>query len=177
MLFSCLVWLIARLWALHWFGWKNFNHDEKYIDMKHILATAVFAFGLLLSGCGSRNDTPATSAQTSLQTTDTTVGIGAVAASGNTVTVNYTGWLYDASAANFHGKQFDTSVGKTPFSFKLGSGQVIAGWDQGVVGMKVGGTRTLIIPSSLAYGSAGAGGGLIPPNAALVFTVELLATQ
>lgn len=89
---------------------------------------------------------------------------------------NYTNWLYDTSAANFHGTQFDTSVGKTPFSFKLGSGQVIAGWDQGFAGMKVGGTRTLIIPNSLAYGSAGAGG-VIPPNAALVFTVDLLATQ
>ena len=109
---------------------------------------------------------------------DTLVGIGATAAAGNTVTVNYTGWLYDAAAANFRGAQFDSSlgVGRTPFSFKLGAGQVIAGWDQGVAGMKVGGTRTLIIPSSLGYGSVGAGG-VIPPNAALVFNVEMLAVK
>ena len=88
----------------------------------------------------------------------------------------YTGWLYDATAASFRGKQFDSSVGKAPFSFKLGVGQVIQGWDQGVVGMKVGGTRTLVIPSALGYGSAGAGG-IIPGNTALVFTVDLLAVQ
>ena len=145
--------------------------------MKKILAATALALGSLLSACGGGSDTPATTAPTALQAIDTTVGTGATATSGTTLTVNYTGWLYDASAANFLGRQFDTSVGKAPFSFKLGSGQVIAGWDQGFAGMKVGGTRTLIIPSSLAYGSAGAGGGLIPANAALVFTVELLATQ
>lgn len=95
---------------------------------------------------------------------------------GATVTVPYTGWLYDASAPNFRGAQFDSSVGKTPFTFKLGAGQVIAGWDQGVAGMKVGGSRTLIIPSALAYGSAGAVG-VIPPNAALVFKVDLLTVK
>ena len=109
--------------------------------------------------------------------TDTIVGTGTTAAAGNTLTVNYTGWLYSASAANSRDAQFDTSVGRAPFQFRLGAGQVIAGWDQGLVGMRVGGTRTLIIPSALAYGSTGAGGGLIPPNAALVFTVDLLAVQ
>ncbi len=145
--------------------------------MKKILAATTLALGLLLSACGGGSGTPATTAPTALQMTDITVGSGATAATGTTLTVNYTGWLYDASAVNFHGTQFDSSVEKAPFSFKLGSGQVIAGWDQGFAGMKVGGTRTLIIPSSLAYGSAGAGGGLIPANAALVFTLELLATQ
>jgi FKBP-type peptidyl-prolyl cis-trans isomerase FkpA len=111
-----------------------------------------------------------------LEVTDTTVGTGATATAGNTLTVNYTGWLYNASAPNFRGTQFDTSTGKTPFQFKLGVGQVIAGWDQGLVGMRVGGSRTLIIPSSLGYGSAGAGN-VIPPDAALVFTVDLLAVQ
>jgi len=134
--------------------------------MKHILTATIFVPGLLLSGCG--NDAPpvtsASTGSTALQITDTAVGTGATAAAGNTVMVNYTGWLYSASEANFHGTQFDSSVGKTPFQFHLGAGQVIAGWDQGVAGMKVGGTRTLIIPSSLAYGSAGAGGGLIPPT-------------
>ena len=144
--------------------------------MKNILTATTLTLGLLLSACSKGGDTPAPTGPTALQTTDTVVGSGATAAAGNTVTVNYTGWLYDASVANFQGTQFDTSVGKTPFSFKLGAGQVIPGWDQGVVGMKVGGTRTLIIPSTLAYGSAGAGG-VIPPNAALVFTVDLLAVQ
>ena len=144
--------------------------------MKNILLATTVTLGLLVSACGGGSDSPATSGPSLLQMTDTTVGTGASAGVGNTVTVNYTGWLYNASVANFHGTQFDTSVGKQPFSFKLGAGQVIAGWDQGLVGMKVGGTRELIIPSSLAYGAAGAGG-VIPPNAALVFTVDLLAVQ
>ena len=147
--------------------------------MKNILAATIFALSALLSACGDSGDssvTPASTGPTTLQITDTTIGTGATAAAGNAVTVNYTGWLYSASAAGFHGTQFDTSVGKTPFKFNLGAGQVIAGWDQGVTGMKVGGTRTLVIPSSLGYGNAGAGG-VIPPNAALVFTVELLAVQ
>jgi FKBP-type peptidyl-prolyl cis-trans isomerase FkpA len=108
--------------------------------------------------------------------TDILVGTGATATAGNTITVHYTGWLYDEKASQYRGKQFDSSIGKTPFSFKLGVGQVIAGWDQGVVGMKVGGKRTLIIPSALGYGSTGAGSA-IPPNAALVFEVELLSVQ
>jgi FKBP-type peptidyl-prolyl cis-trans isomerase FkpA len=145
--------------------------------MKHLLATTAFAFCVLLSGCGGGGGDAAASGPTKLEVTDTTPGTGATAAAGNTLTVNYTGWLYSATATNFRGTQFDTSVGKSPFQFKLGAGQVIAGWDQGLVGMKVGGTRTLIIPSSLAYGSAGAGGGVIPPDAALVFTVDLLAVQ
>jgi FKBP-type peptidyl-prolyl cis-trans isomerase FkpA len=145
--------------------------------MKYVLASAFVAFGLLLSGCGGGgSDSSAPVGPTTLQTIDTLVGTGPVAAAGNTVTVHYTGWLYSASAANLHGTQFDSSVGKAPFTFKLGAGQVIAGWDQGVAGMKVGGSRTLIIPSSMAYGSAGAGG-VIPPNAALVFNVDMLAVQ
>ncbi len=99
-----------------------------------------------------------------------------MAATGNTLTVNYTGWLYSSTAANFRGTQFDTSVGKQPFQFKLGVGSVIAGFDQGLVGMRVGGTRVLIIPSALGYGAAGVPG-LIPPNSGLVFSVELLAVQ
>jgi FKBP-type peptidyl-prolyl cis-trans isomerase FkpA len=144
--------------------------------MKHLLAATLFSFGLVLSGCGGGGD-EAAPGPTTLQVTDTTVGTGTAAAVNNTLTVNYTGWLYSATAANLRGAQVDTSVGRTPFQFRLGVGQVIAGWDQGLVGMRVGGTRTLIIPSALAYGSAGAGGGLIPPNAALVFTVDLLAVQ
>ena len=98
---------------------------------------------------------------------DVTAGSGATAVSGKNVTVNYTGWLTS-------GKQFDTSVGKRPFQFKLGAGQVIQGWDDGVAGMKVGGKRQLRIPPNLAYGSQGVSGA-IPPNATLIFDVELLA--
>lgn len=104
---------------------------------------------------------------------DTVVGNGAEAVAGRTVEVHYTGWLYDPKAPQLHGKQFDSSVGRTPFSFPLGAGRVIKGWDQGVAGMKVGGKRTLIIPGHLAYGSRGAGG-VIPPDATLVFDVLLL---
>ena len=111
---------------------------------------------------------------TSLQVTDSKVGTGAAATGGKQVSVHYTGWLYDPKAADRHGRKFDSSRDRgEPFSFKLGARQVISGWDQGVAGMKVGGTRTLIIPSDLAYGSRGAGGA-IPSNATLVFDVELL---
>ena len=108
--------------------------------------------------------------------TDTVVGKGAEAVAGKLVVVNYTGWLYDAKSVKPRGQQFDSSVGRAPFSFPLGAGRVIKGWDQGVVGMKVGGKRTLIIPSELGYGAAGAGG-VIPPNAALIFDVELLEVR
>jgi len=111
---------------------------------------------------------------TSLQVTDSKVGNGAEATAGKQVTVHYTGWLYDPKAADKRGKKFDSSKDHgDPFAFKLGARQVISGWDQGVAGMKVGGTRTLVIPSELGYGSRGAGG-VIPPNATLVFDVELL---
>ncbi|HEY7292108.1 MAG TPA: FKBP-type peptidyl-prolyl cis-trans isomerase [Vicinamibacterales bacterium] len=114
---------------------------------------------------------------TSLQIIDSTTGSGAEATSGKTVTVHYTGWLYDGKAADHHGKKFDSSKDHgDPFEFRLGAGQVIRGWDQGVAGMKVGGKRTLMIPSELGYGSRGAGGA-IPPNSALVFDVELLAVR
>ncbi len=105
---------------------------------------------------------------------DHKVGAGAVAAAGATVTVHYTGWL-DAGGGK-HGAQFDSSVGKAPFTFPLGGGQVIAGWDAGVAGMKVGGKRTLLIPAAQGYGERGAGGD-IPPGAALVFDVELLKVE
>jgi FKBP-type peptidyl-prolyl cis-trans isomerase len=111
---------------------------------------------------------------TSLQITDTKVGTGAPATAGQEVSVHYTGWLYDGKAADHHGKKFDSSRDRgEPFAFRLGAGMVIRGWDDGVANMKVGGTRTLVIPPDLGYGARGAGG-VIPPNAALVFDVELL---
>jgi FKBP-type peptidyl-prolyl cis-trans isomerase FkpA len=106
--------------------------------------------------------------------TDVKLGNGAVATAGHEVSVHYTGWLYDEKAADHHGKKFDSSRDRgQPFNFPLGAGRVIKGWDQGVEGMKVGGQRTLVIPSQLGYGSRGAGG-LIPPDATLMFDVELL---
>lgn len=112
---------------------------------------------------------------TTLESVDTTVGTGAEAVAGNRVRVHYTGWLYDPTAANNRGKKFDSSKDRgQPFSFGLGGGEVIRGWDEGVQGMKVGGTRVLTIPPEMGYGARGAGG-VIPPNATLVFEVELLA--
>lgn len=109
-----------------------------------------------------------------LQFEDTTIGTGALATAGTEVTVHYTGWLHDASAPLGRGRQFDSSKTRgEPFSFDLGAGMVIRGWDEGVQGMKVGGTRVLVIPPQLGYGAYGAGG-VIPPNATLVFEVELL---
>ncbi len=134
-------------------------------------------FGVLAPAAPAWAVDTAAAAPTALQKIDTVVGTGAVATSGNEVSVHYSGWLYDAKAPNLHGKAFDSSVGRGPFEFPLGAGRVIKGWDQGVAGMKVGGKRTLIIPSDLAYGARGAGGGLIPPGATLVFDVELLGVK
>ena len=92
------------------------------------------------------------------------------------VLVNYTGWLYDGCAKDVKGEQFDSSVGRqVPFSFLVGVGKVIKGWDEGVLGMKAGGKRTLVIPPDKGYGERGAGGGKIPPNATLVFDVQVVA--
>ena len=111
---------------------------------------------------------------TTLQKNDTVVGTGREAEPGFNVSVHYTGWLYDEKAADHKGKKFDSSVDRgQPFKFDLGAGQVIQGWDEGFAGMKIGGKRTLIIPSEMGYGARGAGGA-IPPNAALIFDVELL---
>ena len=110
----------------------------------------------------------------SLQIEDTVVGSGAEARAGQNVRVHYTGWLHDPAAANARGRKFDSSKDRgQPFSFGLGGGEVIRGWDEGVQGMKVGGTRVLTIPPEMGYGARGAGG-VIPPNATLVFEVELL---
>ena len=117
--------------------------------------------------------TPSGSETMDLQKTDLAPGTGAEISSGQTALVHYTGWLYDAAAPENKGKQFDSSVGGEPFEFPLGAGRVIAGWDQGVVGMKVGGKRRLVIPPVMGYGERGAGG-VIPPNATLVFDVELV---
>jgi len=136
--------------------------------------TAVFVAALSLSACGGgSSDTPAApvSSPAALTLSETVAGTGPVAATGTNATVTYTGWLYSATAANFKGKQFDTGT----FTFKLGAGAVIAGFDQGVAGMKVGGARTILVPSGLGYGASGTTG--IPANSGLVFDVKLTAVQ
>lgn len=101
---------------------------------------------------------------------DLTIGEGAFATPGDVVNVHYTGWLPD-------GKEFDSSRGKSPYHFELGAGSVIEGWDLGVAGMREGGKRQLVIPSDLAYGALGAGAGVIPAFATLVFEVELISVE
>ena len=116
-----------------------------------------------------------TTTPSGLQFEDTVLGNGDDARAGQHVKVHYTGWLHDANAEQSRGRKFDSSKDRNdPFAFSLGAGQVIAGWDEGVQGMKVGGTRVLTIPANLGYGARGAGG-VIPPNATLVFEVDLLA--
>jgi FKBP-type peptidyl-prolyl cis-trans isomerase FkpA len=135
----------------------------------------IFSAALLFAGAASAATAvapPKPQAAMGLQKIDTVVGKGKVAEAGKVVSVHYTGWLYTPTAPKQRGMQFDSSVGRGPFSFPLGGGQVIAGWDQGVAGMKVGGKRTLIIPAELGYGARGAGP--IPANANLIFDVELL---
>jgi len=105
------------------------------------------------------------------------VGDGKLAEAGKVLFVHYTGWLYDPATPDGHGKKFDSSVDRNvPFPFLLGSGKVIKGWDEGVAGMKVGGKRTLVIPPQKGYGERGAGG-VIPPNATLLFDVELIEVK
>ena len=112
-----------------------------------------------------------------LEKIDQKIGEGKEAFPGTTVKVHYTGWLYDPSKPDGHGSKFDSSLDRgDPFMFFLGGGQVIRGWDEGVVGMRIGGKRTLIIPAHMGYGARGAGG-VIPPNATLIFDVELLYVQ
>jgi len=144
---------------------------------------ALAALLLLATGCGSTSPAATQSQATAkpqtaaaptevtmpdgLKFTDDTVGTGAVATNGKTAVVHYTGWLMD-------GTKFDSSLDRNqPFTFPLGAGQVIKGWDEGVAGMKVGGKRTLIVPPALGYGARGAGN-VIPPNATLKFEVQLL---
>lgn len=138
--------------------------------------TGLTAFGLAaLPALASAQQPPAPGVPgTDLIRSDEKLGEGAEASAGKRVTVHYTGWLYDAGAPQNKGRKFDSSRDRgEPFSFPLGAGRVIRGWDEGVAGMKIGGQRTLIIPPQMAYGARGAGG-VIPPNATLVFDVELL---
>ena len=141
------------------------------------LCAALLVAVLSLAGCGggggggSSSGTTAVANPAQFSATDVVLGTGTEATTGKTVTVTYTGWLYSDTAADHKGTQFDTGT----YSFTLGANQAIAGFDKGVTGMKVGGKRTLLIPSSLGYGASGQG--KIPPNAGLVFDIALTAVQ
>jgi FKBP-type peptidyl-prolyl cis-trans isomerase len=142
--------------------------------MNNTLISGFIVLGIVTMASGQGNNASPTkvmgkptTTSSGLQFWDIVVGAGATAAAGKTVKVHYTGWLTD-------GKKFDSSVDRgQPFSFPLGGGRVIKGWDEGVAGMKVGGKRQLRIPPELGYGARGASG-VIPPNATLIFDVELL---
>jgi FKBP-type peptidyl-prolyl cis-trans isomerase FkpA len=122
-------------------------------------------------------DKPSAPARPAYTRTDLQVGTGREALKGKRLSVHYTGWLYDPAQPDMKGRMFDSSRDRGPFDFVVGAGQVIPGWDQGFDGMKIGGRRRLIIPPALAYGVDGAGGGIIPPNATLIFEMELLDVQ
>jgi len=152
------------------------RYKETSTVMKLAIASLLLSLGMVLlaaaqsdSGGPSKVTGKGVTTTDGLQYWDLKEGTGAVAKKGDKVKVNYTGWLTN-------GKKFDSSVGRGPFEFTLGAGQVIKGWDEGVAGMKVGGKRQLKIPAELAYGDRGVGNGLIPPNSTLIFDVELLGT-
>jgi FKBP-type peptidyl-prolyl cis-trans isomerase FkpA len=131
----------------------------------------------MVAACSGKPSAAPAGAVSSMQSVELKAGTGEAVAAGKIAVVQYTGWLYEASARDNKGKQFDSSrTAGQPFRFPLGTGQVIKGWDQGVVGMKVGESRRLIIPADLAYGDSGAGG-VIPPGATLVFDIELVAIE
>lgn len=138
-----------------------------------MLPSLLLLAALVAAGCSNSSTSP--SNNVAFSQSDLRVGTGAAAASGQTLTVNYTGWFYDASKADQKGLVFDSSRGKAAFIFTLGTGAVIDGWDQGLPGMQVGGLRRLVIPPSLAYGSSRRGS--IPPNTTLLFEIELLNAQ
>ncbi len=140
------------------------------------MRSLVYIIVLLLAACANPGPSPGGSVA-ELQRIDEKSGAGATATGGSEVTVHYTGWLYDQRKPDQRGEKFDSSVDRgEPFTFLLGAGQVIRGWDDGVAGMQVGGKRVLLIPSDYGYGRDGAGGS-IPPNASLVFEVELLGVK
>jgi FKBP-type peptidyl-prolyl cis-trans isomerase FkpA len=153
--------------------------------MRALPVLAICVVSVLLVACGAGEDEAAKSAPvaavappTELQKIDVVKGAGEGISQGQVAVVHYTGWLYDPTAPEQKGKKFDSSRDRgEPFDFMIGAGQVIRGWEEGVQGMQPGGQRRLVIPGDLAYGERGAGGGVIPPDATLVFDVELLAIK
>jgi len=166
------------------------------VEMTRSIAAALLFGALTVTSCGQKDaateesladvsDTTQSSEGaadkmeviTELQITDVVQGEGATANAGQQVVVHYTGWLYDPSQPENKGEKFDSSVDRgDPFVFPLGAGRVIRGWDEGFAGMQIGGKRILVIPPAMAYGERGAGG-VIPPNATLMFEVDLLEIQ
>lgn len=128
-------------------------------------------------GCSGAEAPEASPPPAGFSQVDLVEGAGPEARRGARLTVHYTGWLYDASRPDNKGRQFDSSSGGEPFTFRLGAGEVIRGWDQGFDGMRVGGKRRLIIPPDLGYGARGTPGGPIPANAGLVFEMELIEVR
>ncbi len=146
---------------------------KKYV----LFAAVLFGSSLLMTQPLQAEEKKVDEKITTLKIIDNKIGEGKEAKAGSTVTVDYTGWLYDPTAADKKGKKFDSSLDRgDPFAFVLGRGAVIRGWDEGVKGMKEDGKRTLIIPSDMAYGNRGAGG-VIPPGATLIFDVELISVK
>jgi FKBP-type peptidyl-prolyl cis-trans isomerase FkpA len=145
--------------------------------MKSILQLlATLACALALTACGGNDDAPVTTpAPAVVSKADLAVGTGIEAIAGDLVTVTYTGWLQDTTKADNKGTQFDQATVEKPFTFQLGKGAVIAGWDQGVPGMRVGGTRRLVIPPALGYGATA--NGPIPANSTLIFEIKVLAIK
>ncbi len=145
--------------------------------MRRLLLTCLILLcSLVLAACSEPGPPPGGSVA-ALERIDQVAGDGALATPGSKVTVHYTGWLYDERVPERRSRKFDSSLDRgEPFSFLLGAGQVIRGWDEGVAGMRVGGKRTLRIPADMGYGKRGAGR-VIPPHASLVFEVELLDVE
>jgi FKBP-type peptidyl-prolyl cis-trans isomerase FkpA len=148
------------------------GYTERMNSMARLRAALVTAVFAAAWGCGSVSPVAPDQTSVEYQQTDLVVGTGTEATAGRTATVQYTGWLYNQSAVDNKGSQFDTGA----FNFVLGASQVISGFDTAVTGMKVGGTRRAVVPPALAYGAEG-NGGEIPPNAALVFDIVLLGIQ
>jgi FKBP-type peptidyl-prolyl cis-trans isomerase FkpA len=148
-----------------------------HFSLALLLAAGIFSTTAYSEQAAPTKPKMETGNMTELIKTDVKLGTGDLATAGKSVSVHYTGWLYDEAAPDHHGKKFDSSRDRNePFVFPLGAGRVIKGWDVGVEGMKIGGQRTLVIPASMGYGTRGAGGA-IPPNATLVFDVELLGVH
>ena len=159
-------------------GLKPSNAGARIIAFITALAACGIAFAEAPASAPPVTPPVAAAPEAAVLVTDLVKGVGDEAFPGMVVIVHYTGWLYDPSAQDFRGRQFDSSRERgQPFSFHLGSGHVIRGWEQGIPGMRVGGTRRLVIPPELAYGSKGAGNGVIPPDTTLLFEVELLAVE
>jgi FKBP-type peptidyl-prolyl cis-trans isomerase FkpA len=150
---------------------RTANNRGGGVRLTALLGVVVLAASFGLAACNS-NVEPSSPAYSQA---DLRLGTGTAAASGSVVTVAYTGWFYDPTKTGDKGLQFDTTVGKDPLTFTVGLGSVITGWDTGIVGMQVGGIRRLVIPPSLGYGPERYSS--IPPNASLVFEIELLDVQ